>query len=146
MWFDESREIKLIKLGNNGFVFQCIAEFGCESQTDILQEECAELIQACSKERLIEEIAHVLVLSLVVARIYDINEDDIVNEINKKMNKEERSTMPGIVAVTKYLVDIWRGSKCPDTYEYLFECKNCKYNELCAKLDELSEVVKNDSI
>ena len=56
----------------------------------------AELIQACSKakrgypdskERLIEEIAHVLVSSLVVARIYDINEDDIVNEINKKADK-----------------------------------------------------------
>lgn len=62
------------------------------------------------------------------------------------MNKEERTTMPAIVAVTKYLVDIWRGSKCPDTHEYLFECKKCKYNELCAKLDELSEVVKNDSI
>lgn len=58
------------------------------------------------------------------------------------MNKEERHTMSGIVAVTKYLVDIWRGSKCPDTHEYLFECKKCKYNELCAKLDELSEVVK----
>lgn len=78
------------------FVFQCIAEFGCESQIDILQEECAELIQACSKakrgypdfkERLIEEMAHVFVSSLVVARIYDINEDDIVNEINKKADK-----------------------------------------------------------
>lgn len=47
MRFDESREIKLIELGNkrlSGFVYQCIAEFGCESQTDILQEECAELI------------------------------------------------------------------------------------------------------
>lgn len=145
----------------SGFVFQCIAEFGSDSQTDILQEECAELIQACSKakrgypdskDRLIEEIAHVLVSSSVVARIYDINEDDIVNEINKKadkygfcrvkeMNKEERSTMPGIVAVIKHLVDIWRVSKCPDTYEYLFECKNCKYNELCSKLDELAKVV-----
>lgn len=80
----------------SGFVFQCIAEFGSESQTDILQEECAELIQACSKakrgypdfkERLIEEIAHVLVSSSVVARIYAINEDDIVNEINKKADK-----------------------------------------------------------
>lgn len=58
------------------------------------------------------------------------------------MNKEERLTMPGIVAETKYLVDIWRGSKYPDTHEYLFECKECEYNELCAKLDELSEVVK----
>lgn len=49
--------------------------------------------------------------------------------------------MAGIVAVTKYLVDIWRGSKCPDTHEYLFECTKCKYNELCAKLDELAKVV-----
>ena len=62
------------------------------------------------------------------------------------MNKDERPTMAGIVAVTNYLVDIWRVSKCPDLHEYLFECKKCKYNKLCAKLDELSEVVKNDSI
>lgn len=53
------------------------------------------------------------------------------------MNNEERPTMGGILAVTKYLVDIWRRSKCPDTHE----CKMCKYNELCAKLDELSKVI-----
>lgn len=35
----------------SGFVLQCIAEFGSETQTDILQEECAELIQACSKAK-----------------------------------------------------------------------------------------------
>lgn len=57
------------------------------------------------------------------------------------MNKEERPTMGGIVAVTKYLVDIWRRSKCPDTHEYLFECQKCKYNGLCVKLDELAKVV-----
>lgn len=57
------------------------------------------------------------------------------------MHKEEMPTMDGIVAVTNYLVAIWRGSKCPDTHEYLFECKKCKYNELCAKLDELAKVV-----
>ena len=45
--------------------------------------------------------------------------------------------MAGIVAVTKYLVDIWRDTKCPVTHE----CKNCKYNELCAKIDELAKVV-----
>lgn len=39
------------------------------------------------KERLTEEIAHVLISSSVVARIYDISEDDIVNEINKKADK-----------------------------------------------------------
>lgn len=57
------------------------------------------------------------------------------------MNNEEMPTMVGILAVSKYLVDIWRGSKCPDTRVYLFECKKCKYNELCAKIDELSKVV-----
>lgn len=57
------------------------------------------------------------------------------------MNNEERHTMAGIVAVTKYLVDIWRDSKCPDTHNYLFECKYCKYNELCSKIDELAKVV-----
>ncbi|UWG67387.1 MAG: hypothetical protein [Bacteriophage sp.] len=57
------------------------------------------------------------------------------------MNNEERPTMAGIVEVTKYLVDIWRDSKCPDTHKYLFECKNCKYNELCAKIDELAKVI-----
>lgn len=30
------------------------------------------------------------------------------------MNNEEMPTMDGIVAVTKYLVAIWRRSKCPD--------------------------------
>lgn len=150
----------------SGFVFQCIAEFGCESQIDILQEECAELIQACSKakrgypdskERLIEEIAHVLVSSSVVAQIYAINEDDIVNEINKKadkygfcrvkgvnkMNKEERPTMPGIVAMTKYLVGIWHESKCPSILLSV-DCCECKYRYLCSKLDELSKVIDND--
>lgn len=57
------------------------------------------------------------------------------------MNNEERFTMGGIVVVTKYLIDNWRRSKCPDERVYLFECQKCKYNELCAKLDELAKVV-----
>ena len=57
------------------------------------------------------------------------------------MNNEERPTMDAIVAVTKYLVDIWRRSKCPDARVCIFESKKCKYNELCEKLDELSKVV-----
>lgn len=50
------------------------------------------------------------------------------------MNKEERPTMPGIVAVTKYLVDIWRGSKCRIHM-------NTYLNARSAKLDELAKVV-----
>lgn len=51
------------------------------------------------------------------------------------MNNEEMSTMNDIVAVTNYLVAIWRRSKCPD---------ECKYNELCERLDELSKVVEDE--
>lgn len=127
----------------SGFVFQCIAEFGCESQIDILQEECAELIQACSKakrgypdskERLIEEIAHVLVSSSVVAQIYAINEDDIVNEINKKADKYGFCRVKGVNK---------NESKCPSILLPV-DCCECKYRYLCSKLDELSKVIDND--
>lgn len=57
------------------------------------------------------------------------------------MNNEEMSTMEGIVTVTKYLVAIWRISKCPDEGGYLFECQKCKYKELCERLDELAKVI-----
>ena len=53
------------------------------------------------------------------------------------MNNEEMPTMDGIVAVTKYLVAIWRRSKC----SYTDACTNCKYNTLCSRLDELAKVV-----
>lgn len=57
------------------------------------------------------------------------------------MNNEERVTMAGIVAVTKYLVDIWRGSKCPYTDAPSYACTKCEYNTLCSRLDELAKVV-----
>lgn len=112
------------------FVVQCIAEFGCESQTDILQEECAELIQACSKAK----------------RGYPDSKERLIENAAvrwKKMNKEERSTMPGIVAVTKYLVGIWHESKCPSNL-LPDDCSACKYRYLCSKLDELSMVIDSD--
>lgn len=59
------------------------------------------------------------------------------------MNKEERVTMPGIVAVTKYLVEIWHESKCSSNLLPV-ECCDCKYRHLCSKLAELSKVIDND--
>lgn len=79
----------------SGLVDQFIHEFGKDGQIDILQEECAELIQACSKtkrgclnyDNLKEEIAHVIISSAVVAKIYGISEFDIIEEVNKKCDK-----------------------------------------------------------
>ena len=86
---------------SNNFVDQCLIRFDKDDQIDILQEECAELIKACSKvkrgmghftvvdplDNLKEELAHVDISSAVVARLLDIKEEDIEKEVNKKAAK-----------------------------------------------------------
>ena len=78
------------------FVCKCVEHFGSEGQLDILQEECAELIKACSKvkrgkadalDNLKEELAHVAISSGVVANILGITEADIQEEVDKKAYK-----------------------------------------------------------
>lgn len=75
-----------------------------EDQLDILQEECAELIQACSKvlrskpnalANLKEEMAHVLISSAMIATMFGITEDDIYLEAQKKQLKFASSTYTG---------------------------------------------------
>ena len=83
------------------FVDQCIDHFDENEQLDILEEECAELIKACSKfkraqghytivdplDNLIEELAHVAISSAVIAKLYGIKQEDIEAEVNKKAAK-----------------------------------------------------------
>ena len=56
------------------------------------------------------------------------------------MNNKEQPNMLSVTALTKFLIDTWRESKCSDS-EAPFSCTLCKYNELCAKIDELAKVV-----
>lgn len=84
---------------SNKFINCCLNTFINEVQIDILQEECAELIKACSKlkrscsknEMLVndlkEEMTHVLISSAMVAKIYGISEDDVALEVLKKAAK-----------------------------------------------------------
>lgn len=77
------------------FISDCLDNFAHDIQPDILQEECAELIQAiskfkrnkCDNTRIIEEMSHVLISSAVVAKLFNISEQDIHNEIIKKADK-----------------------------------------------------------
>lgn len=83
------------------FIEQCISTFNTENQIDILQEECAELIQACSKvkrsnghysysdplDNLKEEMAHVLISIELVAKINNISFNDILKEVENKAIK-----------------------------------------------------------
>lgn len=81
---------------------QCLEYFGKDvTQLDILQEECAELIQACSKvkrlnghfsysdplDNLKEEMVHVLICIEIAARIYGITSNDITEKVLKKSKK-----------------------------------------------------------
>lgn len=72
--------------------------FDKKIQDDILQEECAELIQALSKvkrevhgentmKNLVEEISHVLISLNMVCEIHGISDSEIENEFEKKYNK-----------------------------------------------------------
>ena len=74
-------------------------------QFDILQEECAELIQAISKlkrssthpnlghfekdlfNNVVEELTHVAISSNIVAKILNINQEDIDKEVKRKAKK-----------------------------------------------------------
>lgn len=67
-----------------------------QKQLDILQEECSELIQAISKyrrgkpnarEKIIEEMTHVLISSSVSAQLMGITQEDILHEQRKKAFK-----------------------------------------------------------
>lgn len=78
-----------------------LSTFDFSDQYDILQEECAELIQAVSKhkrarstvstmqarQQIVEEMSHVLISISVVARLCSIEPCELIEEINKKANK-----------------------------------------------------------
>ena len=77
-----------------------VYDSGDYTQLDILQEECAELIQAISKykrlsepepnnyvvcrNRIIEEMTHVAISSEICCRILCIDRGEIANEVKRK--------------------------------------------------------------
>lgn len=81
---------------SDNFIELCVEHFGSEGQLDILQEECAELIKACSKvkrgkpdalDNLKEELTHVAISSAVISKILGITDVDIQKEVIKKIDQ-----------------------------------------------------------
>ena len=76
-------------------VKRSIEHYGKDLQSTVCMEECAELIQAISKEKrgesdkdhLSEEIADVLICIEMLKQIYNITEDEIYSWV---INKQER--------------------------------------------------------
>lgn len=81
---------------NYYLIQQSIEHYGKDTQSTICMEECAELIQAISKEKrgksdkdhLAEEIADVIICIEMLRQIYNISEDAISSWI---ITKQERT-------------------------------------------------------
>ena len=56
------------------------------------------------------------------------------------MNNKAQPNMKSITVLAKFLIDEWQISKCPDNDEP-YCCTECKYNELCAKIEDLEKVM-----
>lgn len=89
----------LVKIDNE-IIKDSIVYYGKEAQATVCMEECAELIQAISKEKrgksdknhLAEEMADVLISIGLLKEIYDVSNEQINNWIDKKQ-KRIRSRM-----------------------------------------------------
>ena len=87
--------IKMIPV-NYYAVKKSIEHYGKDVQSTVCMEECAELIQAISKEKrgksdkdhLAEEIADVIICIEMLKQIYNINEDEIYSWV---ITKQERT-------------------------------------------------------
>ena len=81
---------------NKGVIEESILHYGKNNQSTVCMEECAELIQAISKEKrgkikrdnMIEEIADVLICIEMLKQMYMISDEKINKWIEKKQARE----------------------------------------------------------
>lgn len=77
---------------------EVVNNYGAQIQSTICMEECAELIQSISKmkrgkdnrDNLIEEMADVLITFSQLRVIYDITDDEIIEWLDTKQNRQRR--------------------------------------------------------
>lgn len=80
---------------NSEIIKDSIEHYGVDAQSTVCMEECAELIQAISKEKrgkhdykhLAEEIADVLICISMLQDMYDIDSSDIQLWIDLKQKR-----------------------------------------------------------
>ena len=80
---------------NSEIIKNSIKHYGVDSQSTVCMEECAELIQAISKEKrgkhdykhLAEEIADVLICISMLQDMYEIDDSDIQLWIDLKQKR-----------------------------------------------------------
>ena len=120
-------------------VKKSIEHYGKDVQSTVCMEECAELIQAISKEKrgksdkenLAEEIADVIICIEMLKQIYNITEDEIYSWVItkqertiKRIKKDTQSTKTNAERIRKMTDDVceWKYNDS----EYYFE-SSCKH-------------------
>lgn len=96
--YEHSTGKKMHILGevNSYVVKRAIEHYGKDVQSTVCMEECAELIQAISKEKrgksdkshLAEEIADVIICIEMLKEIYNISSKEIESMIERKQQRE----------------------------------------------------------
>ena len=80
---------------NNKLISKSINYYGKDVQTTVCMEECAELIQAISKEKrgksdknhLAEEMADVLICIEILKQVYSVTDAELQEWIDKKQGR-----------------------------------------------------------
>ena len=120
-------------------VKKSIEHYGKEVQSTVCMEECAELIQAISKEKrgksdkdhLAEEMADVIICIEMLKQIYNITEDEIYSwvitkqeRIIRRIEKDTQSTKTNAERIRNMTDDVceWKYNDS----EYYFE-SSCKH-------------------
>ena len=93
--FDNLQEVNKMIPVNSYVVQRSIEHYGKDVQSTVCMEECAELIQAISKEKrgnsdkdhITEEMADVIICIEMLKQMYNITEDEIYSLV---INKQER--------------------------------------------------------
>ena len=117
-------------------VKKSIEHYGKDVQSTVCMEECAELIQAISKEKrgnsdkdhLAEEIADVIICIEMLKQIYNINEDEIYSWI---INKQERT-------IERIKKDV------QSTYTNAERIRNMTDDELAEWLTNMCDIERNE--
>ena len=124
---------------NSYVVKKSIEHYGKDVQSTVCMEECAELIQAISKEKrgksdkcnLAEEMADVIICIEMLKQIYNITEDEIHSwvitkqeRIIERIKKDAQSTRTNAERIRKMTDDVceWKYNDS----EYYFE-SSCKH-------------------
>ena len=148
--------IKMIPL-NSYVVKKSIEHYGKDVQSTVCMEECAELIQAISKQKrgksdkdhLAEEMADVIICIEILKQIYNITEDEIYSwvitkqeRIIRRIEKDTQSTKTNAERIRKMTDDVceWKMTDTKKMMPYEASCGNedlydnsYKYCPYCGK-------------